>query len=122
MSAQQRAVVPAPQILPQQVFERLAQPQGGLILLDVRSPYEWMMDGIIEGSTRIPMEELAEQLEAGAIPKDAEVIVHCAHGVRSANVGAYMLYYGWTNVRDRAGDIDRWKRSGLPVTHLASPA
>ena len=74
-------------------------------LLDVREPHEHDTCRI-EGSTLIPMSGLRERL--AEIPKDREVVVHCHHGGRSAQVAGYLLQNGWTDVKNLAGGIDAW--------------
>lgn len=104
-----------PQLLsPRQVAKRLEQPRSGLILLDVRTPQEWVMDGRIEGATLIPIDEIEARAPA-ELPKDAEIIVYCHVGVRSSAVAHFLAQTGYTNVSDLEGGIDAWMRAGLPT-------
>ena len=100
-------------LTPTEVYSRLPELQNGLILLDVRTPMECALDGYIEGATHIAMHELHFRIEE--LPKDAEIIVYCAHGVRSANVAAAMKEIGYSHVSDMRGGIDLWSKTGLPV-------
>ncbi len=54
--------------------------------------YDYKLDAIPE--------ELAE--------KDQEVIVFCHYGGRSAQVAAWLIQQGWTNVHNMAGGIGAW--------------
>jgi len=102
----------APEINVQEVD---AKRQAGeqFVWVDVREPDE--VAGVHIDDARIlllPLSQLAQrQLEA--IPtmlkeQDAEVIVFCHHGMRSAQVTAWLLQQGWTNVKSMAGGIDAW--------------
>jgi rhodanese-related sulfurtransferase len=98
---------------PQAVAERLKQPKGSLILLDVRTPGEWTHDGRIDGATLIPIEEI--HLRSAELPKDAEIIVYCHTGSRSNAVANYLAKIGYSNIGDMAGGIEAWLWAGLPV-------
>lgn len=51
-----------------------------VIILDVRDPEETQM-GVIKGSVNIPVNELKDRLNE--LPKDKEILVHCATGMRA---------------------------------------
>jgi len=51
-----------------------------MIILDVRDPEETQM-GVIKGAINIPVNELKDRLNE--LPKDKEIIVHCATGMRA---------------------------------------
>lgn len=98
---------------PQEVYSRLPELQNDLILLDVRNAIERTLDGYIEGATHIAMNDL--QFRIDELPKDTEIIVYCAHGVRSVSVAAAMKKIGYSDVSDMRGGIDLWTKTGLPV-------
>ena len=55
-----------------------------------------------------PLSELAALRQCVAAParnKEAEIVVLCHHGVRSAQVTAWLLQEGWKNVKSMAGGI-----------------
>lgn len=84
-------------------------------LLDVRETWEIRLAAIRdERVLAIPMSVLASQLK-GAFPEplrdpDAPMVVMCHHGIRSANVTAWMRENGWKNVYSLAGGIDAYAR------------
>lgn len=65
-------------------------------VLDVRQPGEWNSEGIIPGSTRIFVGDLAER--AASLPKDREFWIFCTNGHR-ASVAASMLAAHGVQVR-----------------------
>jgi rhodanese-related sulfurtransferase len=80
------------------------------ILLDVREAWELDHALINDGRLKVvPVSRIA-QLGLEALPeearqKDAEILVLCHHGVRSATVTEWMLARGWTNVSSVRGGI-----------------
>jgi rhodanese-related sulfurtransferase len=80
-------------------------------LLDVREPDEWDA-GHIAGAAHIPMSELLDRL--AEVPKDADVVVVCRSGNRSAAVTDYLLRGGWT-ARNLADGMLGWASLGRPM-------
>lgn len=84
-------------------------------LLDVREEWEIRLAALQDERVLvIPMSVLARQ-RRDAFPEplrnpDAPMVVMCHHGVRSANVTAWMLQNGWKNVHSLAGGIDAYAR------------
>lgn len=76
-----------------------------LLVLDVREPAEWQI-ARIEGARHLPMGRV--QAEAASLDPDAETVVYCHHGARSASVAGWLRRSGFTNVHNLAGGIDRW--------------
>lgn len=96
--------------------EELAQKQEDgdeFILLDVREPYELVYATLINGAILVPMSDLAQK-QFGALPpevmadKEAEILVMCHHGSRSAQVTAWLRQNGWTNVWNVEGGIEAY--------------
>jgi rhodanese-related sulfurtransferase len=63
-----------------------------------------------------PLSELARKGNS-ALPEKlknaqgAPVVVFCHHGIRSAQVAAWLLELGWTSVYNLSGGIDAYARS-----------
>jgi len=80
------------------------------LLLDVREAWELDQAMIVDSRLKVvPMSRLA-QLGVEALPeevrqRDAEILVLCHHGIRSANVTEWMLAQGWKNVASVRGGI-----------------
>lgn len=83
------------------------------ILLDVREPHELMMASFGDGVTAVPLSQLARR-GPDALPdsirnnKEANIIVSCHHGNRSAQVTSWLLQQGWQNVYNLDGGIDAY--------------
>ncbi len=74
-------------------------------LLDVREPWEYST-AQIAGATLIPLGDLAQR--AHEVPRDADVVVYCHHGMRSAHAVSMLRLAGWPRVFNLSGGIDRW--------------
>ncbi len=97
----------AEQLSPLQVKRML---EGGqrLVLLDVREPEEVALVRL-PGSLHIPMGEIPGRLHE--LDPDADIVVYCHHGIRSANVVAFLAQRDFAHVANLAGGIDAWARS-----------
>jgi adenylyltransferase/sulfurtransferase len=74
-------------------------------LVDVREPQEWAISDL-PGSMKIPLGALPARV--GEIPKDAEVVVYCRTGGRSANAVQFLRAQGYDKALNLAGGINRW--------------
>ena len=85
------------------------------VLLDVREPQEWRYASLDEAVVKVPLSELVRR-RLEALPDDVrddksvEVVVMCHHGVRSAQVTAWLRENGWLNARNLDGGIDAYAR------------
>lgn len=83
------------------------------VWLDVREPNEQAAVSIDdERIYLLPMSRLASE-QLAALPdvakdQDAEIVVMCHHGIRSAQVVAWLSQQGWTNVINLDGGIAAW--------------
>lgn len=96
---------------PQEVAARLAGGEA-LTLLDVREDWE-VAHSAIEGILHIPMGEVVERREE--IPSDKPLVCVCHHGMRSAQVAAYLEQQGWAEVENLSGGIDAWSQTVDPA-------
>ena len=85
--------------------------EAGAIVLDVREPDEYDQ-GAIPGAIHIARGNLESQVEGRLLDKDAEVVIYCAAGVRSAFAAKTMQELGYTDVASMAGGFGRWKDEG----------
>ncbi|MBE7559663.1 hypothetical protein HS125_21090 [bacterium] len=75
-------------------------------LLDVREPEELDEDGFIPGSVHIPMPEIESRWSE--LDPARPIIVYCAAGMRSYNVGCYLAGRGFTAVASLRGGLRAW--------------
>ncbi len=76
-----------------------------LILLDVREPQEYEI-ARIDSARLIPLGELPAQMEE--LDREAEIIVHCHSGVRSAHAVELLRAAGFSRAANLAGGIEAW--------------
>ena len=86
---------------------------GTATFLDVREPDEYEQ-GTVPGATHIPRGHLEFQVEGRLLEKDAQIVVYCAGGVRSAFATKTLLDLGYSDVVSVDGGFNRWKDEGRP--------
>ncbi|MGZ4766886.1 MAG: rhodanese-like domain-containing protein, partial [Ilumatobacteraceae bacterium] len=86
---------------------------AGVIALDVREPDEYDQ-GAIPNAIHIPRGHLESQVESRLLDKNAEVVIYCAGGVRSAFAAKTLQELGYTDVSSMAGGFGKWKDEGRP--------
>jgi adenylyltransferase/sulfurtransferase len=74
-------------------------------IVDVREPQEFEICRI-PGAVLIPMRELPSRL--GELDRDAEIVVQCRSGVRSANAASWLRHQGFLGARNLTGGILEW--------------
>ncbi len=89
--------------------DRLAQGNAPVII-DVRETWE-NEESRIEGSRNIPLGELPGKLDDLDELRDAEVVVHCKGGSRSASAKAFLQQQGFTQVRNLTGGIQGYQQA-----------
>jgi rhodanese-related sulfurtransferase len=88
---------------------------GDAVVLDVREDDEWAA-GHIDGALHVPMMQLPHRLQfdPGAITPDADIVVVCKVGARSAQVTAWLRHQGY-DARNLAGGMLAWAAAGRPM-------
>ncbi|MFY9270506.1 MAG: rhodanese-like domain-containing protein [Candidatus Manganitrophaceae bacterium] len=82
--------------------------------IDVREDHEWVQDRAA-GARHIGRGVLERDIE-GLIPdKDAEIILYCGGGFRSALSADHLRQMGYKNVKSMAGGIKAWRAAGYPL-------
>ncbi|NCG40499.1 MAG: molybdopterin-synthase adenylyltransferase MoeB [Actinobacteria bacterium] len=84
---------------------------GSPVVLDVREPDEFEQ-GALDGVVHIPRGHLEAQVEQRIQVHDAEIIVYCAGGVRSAFAAQTLGELGYTDVMSMDGGFGKWKDEG----------
>lgn len=81
----------------------LAEAPNSIVLLDVREPEEFAEDRL-PGGKLIPLGELMARARAELDP-ESDLVVYCAHGVRSMYARTGLLSLGFGRVRSLAGGL-----------------
>jgi len=97
--------MPLPDSLAPRELRRLLDAGHPLVLLDVREPEEVALVRL-DGAVHIPMGEIPGRLHE--LDPDADIVVYCHHGIRSANVAAFLLRRDFASVANLSGGIDAW--------------
>ena len=97
--------------IPEQV--KSALDAGEIVLIDVRSPQEYMMEHV-EGALLMPM----AFFRADALPTQdgKRIVLHCGSGVRSSKVAEAAMSAGVTPLAHMKGGFAAWKEAKLPYT------
>ncbi len=114
---------PAPEItaaaLQEEIVRTIDRPENGmpetspLLLLDVREAEE-RAGGYIPNSLHIPVNWVRFRLNQ--LDKNAEIVVYCAHGVRSNAAAAFLLRQGY-RARSLKGGIYAWAAAGGEINY-----
>jgi adenylyltransferase/sulfurtransferase len=94
----------ADEISPAQVKARMARGDD-FVLIDVREPHEWEIANI-EGAKLIPLGEIEDRIDE--LDPDADIVLHCKMGGRSAKAQDILYANGFSNVKNMVGGILRW--------------
>ena len=82
------------------------------LVVDVRNDKE-RQEKRIEGSFHIPLTRLRERI--GELPRDKNLVVHCAGGYRSSMAASLLRQFGIKDVCDLLGGITAWEKSGFEI-------
>lgn len=102
-----------PEITPTE-FAALAARGQAPVLLDVREDWELAI-ARLDGVLHIPMGQVPDRLDE--LDREADIVVMCRSGGRSATVARFLKQQGYTRVRNLAGGILAWGEAldpGLP--------
>jgi rhodanese-related sulfurtransferase len=100
----------------------------GALIVDSRCAAARRADGIIPGSTHVPLSVLPWRFDPASPHRDPsladpsrEVIVVCDHGFSSSLAAAWLRDLGYEHVGDVVGGFEAWAAAGLPVAPEADP-
>ena len=88
------------------------------LLLDVRTQSEYEL-GTIQGAINIPLEKLRERLNE--LPKDKDIVVFCAVGLRGYLAIRILQGHGFKNVCNLSGGYQIYALATAPITNKATP-
>lgn len=94
---------------------------GEIVLIDVRTPQEYMIEHV-EGAMLMPM----AFFNANTLPgqESRRVVLHCGSGLRSGKMAEKMKAAGLSPLAHMEGGFGAWKEAGLPYigTDMATGA
>jgi rhodanese-related sulfurtransferase len=91
-------------ITPTQLSERM-RGDAAPLLVDVREPLEYEL-ARVAGARLLPLSLFNEW--ASTLDPGRDTVFICHHGIRSAQVCAFLARQGFANIYNLAGGIDRW--------------
>ena len=96
------------------VAAALERVRAGARLIDVREDNEWER-GRAAGAEHIGRGVIERDIERAAPDRDAELILYCGGGYRSALACDNLQRMGYTNVHSLAGGWRAWEEAAAPV-------
>lgn len=92
-----------------------------IVLIDVRTPQEYMFEHI-EGALLLPMPFFNAHKLPGQ--SDKPIVFHCGSGIRSDKVARAALAAGIGRIAHMEGGFGAWKQAGKPYigTNMATGA
>jgi rhodanese-related sulfurtransferase len=85
------------------------------VLVDVREDTEWAMARLPE-AIHLGKGVIERDIEKAIPDHDAEIVLYCGGGYRSALAGDALQKMGYTNVISMDGGIGGWHARGFPLT------
>ncbi|MGE0132162.1 MAG: rhodanese-like domain-containing protein [Blastocatellales bacterium] len=82
--------------------------------IDVREDHEWQQDHAA-GAEHLGRGIIERDIEKVAPEKDAEIVLYCGGGFRSALAADNLQKMGYTNALSMAGGIRAWREAGYPL-------
>ena len=82
--------------------------------LDVREDGEWQK-GHAAGARHMGKGIIERDIEKAIADRDAEIILYCGGGYRSALAADALQQMGYTNVISMDGGWSRWRELGYPI-------
>lgn len=110
---------PIPEIEVESLIERLEINADGIQLIDVREPHELEIASVPD-FVNLPLSQfpLWSSTIAQKFDPNAETVVMCHLGMRSAQMCQWLMQQGFTNVKNLSGGIDAYSRridSAVPL-------
>ncbi len=84
-------------------------------LIDVREESEWAKDHV-SGATYLGRGIIERDIEQQIPDPDAEIVLYCGGGFRSALVADNLQKMGYRNVYSMDGGIRDWRQKSYPLT------
>ena len=82
--------------------------------IDVREDREWQADHAA-GAQHLGRGIIERDIEKNVPERDAEIVLYCGGGFRSALAADNLQKMGYTNVLSMAGGIKAWREANYPL-------
>lgn len=102
------------EITVEEVFAKL-QNQEPFYFIDVREDHEWAQ-GHAQGALHLGRGIIERDIEKQIPEYNAQIVLYCGGGYRSAMSADNLQKMGYTNVLSMAGGIRLWRENNLPET------
>lgn len=96
------------------VVDSVDRQRAGANLIDVREDNEWQA-GHVAGAAHMGRGIIERDIVQKIPDKDAEIILYCGGGYRSALAADMLQKMGYTNVLSMAGGWKAWNDAKLPI-------
>lgn len=106
-----------PRVKEVSVAEAIERHGNGATLIDVREDNEWEA-GHARGAIHMGRGVIERDIVHQIPNKDAELILYCGGGYRSALAADNLKKMGYTDVLSMAGGWTAWKEADAPVEYL----
>ena len=93
---------------------RKLQQKAGILLIDVREAEEYAA-GRIPGAQHLSKGIIERDIETAVPDPNAEIVLYCGGGFRSALAAESLQKMGYTKVYSLAGGWREWLAAGLPT-------
>lgn len=103
-----------PRVTEVSVADAIERQAGGAMLIDVREDNEWEA-GHARGAIHMGRGVIERDVVHQIPDKDAELILYCGGGYRSALAADNLQKMGYTNVLSMAGGWTAWKEADAPI-------
>ena len=103
-----------PRVTEVSVAEAIERQSGGATLIDVREDNEWEA-GHARGAVHMGRGVIERDIVHQIPNKDAELVLYCGGGYRSALAADNLQKMGYTNVLSMAGGWTAWKNADAPT-------
>ena len=104
--------------MPVAYWREIGSGTDGSLLLDVRTEEEYEL-GTIPGAVNIPLDDLRGRI--GELPRDKEIVIFCAVGLRGYIAMNILRGNGFSKVRNLSGGYNSWKLATQEITQAAQP-
>lgn len=101
------------EINPEEVRDRLKN-NIKFYLIDVREDHEWE-ESYIKGAVHLGRGILERDIELKIDDFEADIVLYCGGGYRSALAAASLQTMGYTNVRSMSGGYRAWTDLGFEI-------